>query len=92
MENYKLSPRKPDLLDYLDKLRKRRGNAYRAGDLIALEVVHQEMKVFWLRNGWGEYEAQAEYEIHIKECEVPYDSKVDELSNIKGKILLMAHS
>jgi hypothetical protein len=91
MEPYKLSPRKPDLLDELDALRKRRGIAYRAGDF-ALEQVHQEMKAFWLRNGWSEDEAQAEYEIHAKECEVPYNSTVDELSNIKGKLLLMAHS
>lgn len=89
MEPCKLSPRKTD---ELDELRKRRGIAYRAGDIIALGQVHQEMKAFWLRNGWSEDDAQAEYEINVKECVVPYNSTIDELSIIKSRILLMAHS
>lgn len=88
MERYKLSPRKPDLQDELDALRKRRGIAYRAGDLVALEVVHQEMKAFWLRNGWSDEDAQEQYEMHVKECKTPYVHTNNELNLIMEKLLL----
>lgn len=88
----KFSPRKPDLLDELNELRTRRGLAYRAHDMITLEQVHQEMKAFWLRNGWNESEAQEEYLIHAKECEAPYSETIDELSEIKAHLLLLSHS
>ncbi len=72
MKDYKLPARKPDLLDELNALRQRRGAAYRAGDIEILELVHLEMKAFWLRNGWDEGDAHEEYLQHIIECEVPY--------------------
>lgn len=88
----KLSPRKPDLLDELNDLRKRRGITYRGGDLIALEVIHQEMKAFWLRNGWNETEAQDEYLIHCSECQTPYNEKIEEPTTIKGRLLQLVNS
>lgn len=68
MKNYKLPPRKPDLLDELNALQRRRGIAYRAGKIEELEMVHLEMKAFWLRNGWSEDEANEEYLTHGREC------------------------
>lgn len=68
MENYKLPERKRDLLDELNDLRHRRGIAYRKGNTLELEAIHQEMKAFWLRNGWSEDEAQEEYVSQVKEC------------------------
>lgn len=91
MNTVTLSPRKLDLLDELDALRKKRGIYYRAGNISALEQVHQEMKQFWLRNGWSEEDAQADYLVHVDECKVPYADTIDELSIIKGRLLLLAH-
>lgn len=91
MKAYQLSNRKPDILDELNTFRKERGIAYRTGDLIALDKVHQEMKYFWLRNGWSEAEAQEDYLIHIKECEVSFADKFDEITDIKGTLLLLNH-
>lgn len=68
MKDYKLPSRKPDLLDELNDLRRRRGIAYRAGEIKELDAVHLEMKAFWLRNGWSESEAHEEYLNHVKEC------------------------
>lgn len=68
MKDYKQPTRKPDLLDELNALRRRRGIAYRAGDIEKLELVHLEMKAFWLRNGWSEMEANEEYQRHVSEC------------------------
>lgn len=92
MEHHKLSIRKADLLDELNDLRVRRGIAYRAGDLISLENVHLEMKAFWLRNGWNENEAQEDYLIHVKECEIPYKDTADVLTAIKGSLLLFMYN
>ena len=72
MKDYKLPQRKPDLLDELNALRRRRGIAYRESNTEELEMIHLEMKAFWLRNGWSEEEAHEEYLNHVKECEVPY--------------------
>lgn len=70
MEKYKLPLRKRDLLDELNDLRNRRGIAYREGNILELEAIHQEMKDFWLRNGWSEADAHEEYISHVKECVV----------------------
>lgn len=72
MKNYKLPPRKPDLLDELNALRRKRGVAYRVGNTEELEAIHLEMKAFWLRNGWSENEAEDEYQSHLKECSEPF--------------------
>lgn len=72
MKDYKLPPRKPDLLDELNALRRRRGIAYRAGNGAELETIHLEMKTFWLRNGWSEEDANEEYQRHISECNSPF--------------------
>ncbi len=68
MKDYKLPPRKLDLLDELNALRRMRGIAYRAGNTEELDMIHLEMKAFWLRNGWSEMEANEEYQRHVSEC------------------------
>lgn len=77
MKNYKLPPRKPDLLDELNALRVRRGIAYRAGNNEELEMIHLQMKTFWLRNGWSENEAHEEYLNHVFECKPPYTKPME---------------
>jgi hypothetical protein len=76
MENYKLPPRKRDLLDELNLLRNRRSLAYRLNDEDELAQVHLEMKAFWLRNGWTEQEAEEDYLKHVEECRVSYQPPV----------------
>jgi hypothetical protein len=68
LTNYSPPPRKPDLLDELNALRSLRTQAYFANDSAALEAAHQQLKQFWLRNGWSEEEAQKEYLRHVEEC------------------------
>jgi hypothetical protein len=68
--NYSPPPRKPDLLDELNALRSLRAQAYFANDSVALEAAHQQLKQFWLRNGWSEEEAQEAYEEAIRDCEI----------------------
>ena len=76
MEKYKLPVRKRDLLDELNLLRNRRSLAYRFNDQDQLAQVHLAMRLFWLRNGWTEQEANEEYLKHVKECREPYQSPV----------------
>lgn len=68
LTNYSPPPRKPDLLDELNALRSKRAQAYFANDSAGLEAAHQQLKQFWLRNGWTEEEAQEEYLRHVEEC------------------------
>lgn len=71
LNNYTPPPRKPDLLDELNALRSIRTQAYFANDSAALDAAHQQLKQFWLRNGWTEEEAQETMEEYVRECERP---------------------
>lgn len=55
-------------MDDLNLLRNRRSLAYRLNYRDALAQIHLEMKAFWLRNGWSEDEANAEYLANVQEC------------------------
>lgn len=77
MKNYKLPSRKPDLLDELNALRKKRGIAYRAGNIEELEMIHLDMKAFWLKNGWNIQEAEEQYKEHVEQCQVPFVLPLD---------------
>ena len=77
MKDYKLPPRKPDLLDELNALRRRRGIAYRASNGAELETIHLEMKAFCLRNGWSTQEAEEQHTEYVKQCQVPFALPLD---------------
>lgn len=96
MQECRLSPRKPDLLDELNALRRRRGIAYRTGSSQELEAIHLEMKDFWLRNGWSLEDASNEYLNHVRECAQPYAApkgnqsiKYSVVNNVSGQHIFL---
>jgi hypothetical protein len=72
MTIYNLPPRKPDLLDELNKLRYRRRLAYMNGSIQVLSASHLEIKEFRLKCGWDEQDAEEEYLQHVNECKTPF--------------------